>query len=174
MNKVNRYFTGVGSREIPTEMFDIMSEISLKLCKKGYILRSGAAEGADSAFERGCNMVNGEKEIYLPWRGFNDSTSGFFYISEEAMVLASQIHPAWHKLKQGAKKLHARNCYQVLGPNLRNPTPSEFVICWTKGGLEVGGTRTAIVLAKNNNIPVYNLFNKSDLETVYKILSEKI
>jgi len=29
-------------------------------------LRSGSAEGADQAFERGADKVKGKKEIYLP------------------------------------------------------------------------------------------------------------
>jgi len=44
-----------------------------------------------------------------------------------------------------AKKLHGRNVKQVLGDDLK--TPSDFLLCWTKEGKDVGGTRTAIVLA---------------------------
>ena len=34
------------------------------------VLRSGAAQGADSAFERGCGSVGGDKRIDLPKAGF--------------------------------------------------------------------------------------------------------
>ena len=124
--------------------------------KKGFILRSGAAEGADKAFEKGyCQSKNwkdnyANKEIYLPWRGFGGSPSPYFDPPTECFELAGSIHPAWERLSQGAKRLHARNTQQVLG--LKLDTPADLVVCWTPGG-----TRTAIVLAKQRGIRVINL-----------------
>lgn len=152
---MNKYYTGVGSRETPLEIIELIKIIARKLSLMGYILRSGGADGSDNAFEIGCDVVNGKKDIYLPWRGFNKSNSPLFNVCPKALDLASKIHPAWGKLSQGAKKLHARNCYQVLGEDLNEP--SKVLICWTKNGEKIGGTRTAIVLAEQNNIPVYNL-----------------
>jgi hypothetical protein len=42
-----------------------------------------------------------------------------------------------------------------LGGDLK--TPSSFLVCWTPNGEDVGGTRTAIVLARKNNIEILNL-----------------
>ena len=56
-------FSGIGSRKTPLEICKIMTRIGEKLQEKGYILRSGAAIGADKAFELGAKT----KEIYLPW-----------------------------------------------------------------------------------------------------------
>ncbi len=74
---------------------------------------------------------------------------------DEARAIAASIHPAWHNCSDYAKGCHGRNIYQVLGRDLK--TQVSFVICWTPEGKEIGGTRTAIVLAKRNKIPVYNL-----------------
>lgn len=52
-------------------------------------------------------------------------------------------------------KLHARNCYQVLGADLR--TPTQFVICWTPRGSGEGGTGQALRIAKAYNIPIFDL-----------------
>ena len=49
---------------------------------------------------------------------------------QQALVLAGQVHPAWHRCDDYAKRLHARNCMQILGRNLDEP--ADFVVCWTK------------------------------------------
>lgn len=162
-----KYYAGIGSRETPIEISELMFKAASGLSQINYILRSGGADGADLAFEKGCDYTKGKKEIYIPWKGFNNSDSSLYNISQEAFDLASEIHPAWSRLSFGAKKLHARNCYQILGGDLK--TPCDFVICWTKDGEPVGGTRTAIILAQKNNISVYNLAIKEDFERVIKL-----
>lgn len=130
------------------------------------VLRSGAAQGADAWFEEGCDVVDGQKEIFIPWKGFNDHSSLLCDITPEAMALAEDVYgPRWQCLKQGARKLMARNCYQILGQTLDDPV--DFVVCWTPDGAEMekdrgyktGGTGQAIALASRNNIPVFNLRN---------------
>jgi hypothetical protein len=157
-----------------------MEQIAGLLYSIGYILRSGGAPGADTAFENGADtpkdFVGKRKEIYVPWKGFRGGQTGDIHkIHKRAFVIAAFIHPSWHKLQDGSKKLHARNIHQVLGRDLK--TPSKFLICWTKNGELVGGTRTSIVLAREIEIPVYNLgLDKYDQITptdlVYEILSE--
>jgi len=148
-------YTGIGSRETPAPICDTMERIGYSLGSRGILLRSGGAHGADLAFETGCDASEtGRKEIFVPWNGFN-GIKLLYPIPDEAFEMASKLHPAWHRLTLGARKMHARNCMQVLGPNLDTPTGA--VICWTKDGKDVGGTRTAIVLARQYNIPVINL-----------------
>lgn len=156
-----KYYTGVGSRETPSDILTIIQLLASYLAKQNYILRSGGAIAADAAFEKGCDLAHGQKEIFYA----NDATP-------ETLRLASQIHPAWHRCSEYAKKLHARNCFQVLGKDLK--TPSEFLICWTKDGRHIGGTRTAIKLALNNHIPIINLGIKEDREAVLVKLNRKI
>ena len=150
-------YTGIGSRKTPDDVLIHMMDLATELEELGYILRSGAAVGADSAFE--CGVKNPDNvEIYLPWRGFEGHPTGSHNIVSKAFDIAAIIHPAWDKLKQGARKLHARNIRQVFGADVSDP--SKFVICWTSNGKEVGGTRTAIVAARLQSIPVYNLADK--------------
>jgi len=164
-----KYYTGIGARKTPKDILSLMTKISLYLSKKGYILRSGGAEGADKAFEEG--VLEELKEIFLPWPNFNNNKANFVPISKEAMEMAKKYHPYWINLKEGAKKLQARNCYQVLGKNLDKP--SNFVICWTPGGKEIGGTSQALRIAKNYNIKIFNLGNKKDLDRISKKIEEK-
>lgn len=68
-------YAGIGSRETPKSILEFFEYLGELLAKKGFTLRSGAAKGADSAFEKGCDRVSGLKEIFLPWRGFEGSKS---------------------------------------------------------------------------------------------------
>lgn len=168
-----KYYTGIGSRSTPLPILHLMVYIAHIMRSNGYVLRSGGADGADLAFEEGAGSL---KEIYLPWKGFNNNSSDLCTITTDAMELASTLHPGWCKLSKGAKKLMARNCYQVLGNDLS--TPSEVVICWTPDGCtspttrtsKTGGTGQAISLAYNSDVPVYNLHNKNDIINLMHII----
>jgi hypothetical protein len=141
-------YTGIGSRSTPLHVGFEMTATAIKLDNAGYTLRSGGADGADTAFEAGAT----KKEIYLPWKDFNGHLSPLYNIPEEAFVQASKIHPAWNKLSDGGRKLHARNVQQVLGQNLKHP--SMFVLCWHNN---TGGTMQAVRVAEAHGIPVLNM-----------------
>lgn len=152
---MREYYTGVGSRQTPKQITEFMQTTARKLQEADYILRSGAADGADLAFESGVDCPN-SKEIWIPWIGFNKSDSTNLPVPE-AFDIARTVHPAWHKLTDGAKSLHARNIHQLLGADLN--TPSDFVLCYTHDGDTIGGTATVIRLAKKLNIPIFNFGN---------------
>lgn len=168
-------YAGIGSRETPEKYLTLMKKLAAKLANLGYTLRSGGAQGADSAFEEGCDLVDGKKEIFVPWKGFNKSTSTLFpdVMHHEK---AATIHPVWDKLTPAVQKLHARNTMQILGKDLQSPV--EFVLCWTPDGAEnssevtkdTGGTGTAIRLASDSGILIYNLANASSVA----LMEEKI
>lgn len=172
------YYTGVGSRKTPQEVLDILEDLAKTLSSMSVVLRSGGADGADSAFERGCDAINPKnKEIYLPWPGFNKRDSLLFY-NLDAYDIAKTIIPHWNSLSKNVKKLHARNIHQVLGKNL--DSPSSFLICWTPDGAnsenlctqETGGTRTAIILADRYKIPIFNLFRLNEKDKLNNFLKE--
>lgn len=160
------FYTGIGSRQTPEEIQWHMMHLAEDLAALGYVLRSGGANGADTAFEVGCDRKGGTKEIYLPWQGFNNR-KGLVLNEYAAEKMASSLHPAWHNCNDSARKLHTRNVYQVLGQDLT--TPSKFVVCWTHGGRVVGGTATAIRLAFSQGIPVFNLGSESLDSVIYRI-----
>jgi hypothetical protein len=54
---------GIGLRSTPQTVLDDAG--AMKLGKEGWVLRSGAARGADSAFEAGADAAHGGKEIHL-------------------------------------------------------------------------------------------------------------
>jgi len=164
-------YAGIGSRETPQHILNMMDNLAQKLEKDGYALRSGGADGADNAFAK--NVTN--KEIFIPWNNFNGikDNSAFVGYSKKAYKIAKNIHPAWYRCSEGAKKLHSRNVHQVFGWEMKPKTYSKFIICWTPKGKEVGGTATAIKLAKQANITVYNLAIDEDYNTLNKYLTKK-
>lgn len=146
-------YTGIGSRSTPADICGIMTNMASFLAKAGYTLRSGGAEGADLAFESGAT----KKEIFLPWKGKRDGIVLSPEMQDAAMKIASRHHPFWPNLKGTSRLIHARNVAQVLGADLASPT--HFVICWTVDGEFKGGTAMAMSVAKERDIPIFNLWN---------------
>lgn len=169
------FYTGIGSRQTPIQIMQLMSALASKLEDKGYILRSGAADGADTAFFNGVKNKS-NCQIFVPWPGFNNFHM-LYQIPQEAFEIAATVHPAWERLPQSVQKLHARNILQVLGPRL--DMPSNFVVCYTADGCineqtrtsKTGGTATAVVLAARRNIPVFNLSVVEHLQRVQTFLN---
>lgn len=167
-------YTGIGARKTPGDILHAMVQVGEYMAKAGHILRSGGAQGADRAFEIGCDYKSvGRKEIYLPWQHFEKHSSDLFHISQKAMDVVALFHPAWDRLSNGAKLMMARNSHQILGIDLK--TPSDFVVCWTPGGKVVGGTGQALRLAAHYEIPIINFGDISLDQANYllmKILGE--
>lgn len=156
---MNKIYAGIGSRDAPDDILQECIRIGITLAEKGFTLRSGGAEGCDSAFEMGCDHASGSKEIYLPWRNFNNNLSNLYEPSELAFQIAEKYHPNWNNLKRWIKRLHARNTHQILGQNCCNPV--DFVVCFTPRGEMIGGTSQALRIAEDYDIPIYNLGNET-------------
>jgi hypothetical protein len=145
-----------------------MTSIARELAARGWLLRSGGSPGADTAFEKGCDLAGGRKEIYLPWRGFNHSDSVLFYAPAEATTIALRVHPGLRARSWRVRKLRTRNVCQLLGQLLKEP--SDVVIAWTEGGVPSGGSTTVLQLAEEHGIPLINLgqpeYSGSGYETI--------
>lgn len=177
---VPKYYTGVGSRETPADVLQLMFRIGRVMCALGYKGRSGAAPGADTAFWQGAQDSPFYGEVgfvnYLPDATmFNkpafgnivpdhaeevyDATS-FIHTYEQAQQLALEARGSFEGLYAGGIKLHTRNAYQVLGGDL--DLPSKELFCYAepvgKRGRVRGGTNTAVMLAQRFNVPIHNLY----------------
>lgn len=137
-----KFYAGIGSRSTPPNECAKLTRIAQILEGRGYILRSGGAEGADKAFEAGVSDPK-NKIILRPKHS-----------TKEAEAIAAKIHPAWHACNEYARQLHGRNAQIVLGQNLDQL--AWFVLAWTLA-TDGGGTRTGLVLAKKHGIPTFNL-----------------
>jgi len=153
---MGKFYAGIGSRETPDAVQRQMKAIAARLSELGWTLRSGGANGADKAFEQGAGEA---KEIFIPWPGFNGSTSTLVGGNDpEYRELTSKLHPNWAACNEKARQFHTRNVAQVLGEP-GSVDYSSMVICWTPRGEGGGGTGQAIRIAKAYNIPVFDLFH---------------
>lgn len=167
-----KYYTGIGSRSTPDHILKLMVKIGKYLALKGYVLRSGGASGADTAFEIGCDLGKGDKDIFIPWVGFNGRTEGIVpKVTTEIMKEVSELHPAWDRCSEGARKLHCRNYFQVNG--IKGELGSSFIVCWTPKGKEVGGTAMAMKLGKRRDIPIINLANPNALKELVELVKQE-
>lgn len=141
MPTMNPYYAGIGSRETPEPILNMMTSIAHHYRLEGRILRSGGAVGADTAFEAGAGNA---KEIFLA-----------HHATPEAHELTAKHHPAWHKCNPRARALHARNAMIILGRDLKTPVRS--IICWTKDAKGGGGTGQGIRIANAYGIDTYDL-----------------
>lgn len=174
-------YAGIGSRETPADVLELMGRIAKRLAWKGWTLRSGGAVGADQAFAIGAASAisaplaaalgrgpcEGRIETYLPWAKFEHEFHGAMSTQlsliertqpqREAFTLAKEFHPAWESCSNGARCLHARNVHQILGPDVTAPVLSRFVVCWTKEAAGGGGTGQALRIAKHFEVPIFDL-----------------
>lgn len=158
-----KYYAGIGARKTPPYIMSLMTSIASLLEERGYVLRSGGADGADTAFEKGVEL-NSNKHIYLPYDGFKhkwvEDNICYKYISKYNInyIPAHQsliYHPKGFALSSSSQAMMIRNYFQVAG--IDNEGWSDFIICWTPEGKDIGGTSQAIRIAKSKSIPVYNL-----------------
>jgi len=152
-----KFYAGIGSRSTPPEECAKLTRIAEILERRGYVLRSGGAEGADKAFEAGVKDPT-NKIILRP----KHSTA-------DAEKIAASIHPAWSMCNEYARQLHGRNAQLVLGQKLDQH--ADFVLAWTYDGADRGGTRTGLVLAKLWNIPRFNLAKPEDAKAFLEFLN---
>lgn len=165
-----RAYAGVGSRETPEEILQVMTAAAQRLALAGMTLRSGHAPGADQAFEAGA--PDDMAEIFLPWAGFENARRGVTLgadMTGPCFDLARRFHPAFDRLGAGARKLMARNGQQVLGAHLDDP--AAFVLCWTPRARAGGGTGQAIRIARAYGVPTFDLADPWVLAQVCGVLS---
>ena len=155
---MSRFYAGIGARATPPEILSLMTRAAFALTKRGYVLRSGHAIGAGSAFERGAGR---DAQIFLPaagWRGsasaFHPETLGAEFWGR-ARTIAAAHHPGFAGLSAFVQALHTLGVFQVLGSSL--DSPAEFVLCWTADGEASGGTGQALRIAASHGVPAFNL-----------------
>lgn len=177
------YYAGIGSRETPKEIRQDIVDVGSYLSDCGYILRSGNARGADKWFSDGCDLMNGDSEIILPFKGYGGGHKNSIIIHnknllKQATEIMKSIKPKSYTWNAKNTPYHRRNVFQILGVNLN--TPVKFVICYTSTGSisekdvierdETSGTSMAIVLADRLDIPIINMYNDDWLSKLELIL----
>lgn len=143
-------YAGIGSKSVDSGTFQVFKEMAEEAASAGYILRTGSALGVDTAFLIGCREMLGHEEVFKR----KDCT-------HEALEYAQKLlgEECWEVCDEFTRNVHGRNCMIILGKDLQ--TPVKFVLCWTPNAELTEGTRTAVLTAQAEKIPVYNF---ADLE----------
>lgn len=169
-----KIYAGIGARLTPPNVLDIMRFLADKLEDEGWLLRSGGASGADSAFESGVKNPS-NKCIYLPGPSFNGKTPGNGCFDSttlpgwnHALLTVDEFHPSPWMLSDFVRKLMARNAMQVFGPTMERP--ADMIIAWTLNGEIIGGTGQTLRMAEGCGVTVHNLGNAETLENIFQIL----
>lgn len=173
------YYAGIGAhKDTPDNILEIMKDIASHLATEGWTLRSGAADQSDSAFERGADRVNGTKEIWLPWSGYNHSRSELnpdkYPFTAEEIDFTAMFHPAWDKCTPSIQKLHQRNTRIIIGNQELHGEYVQFckfVVCWTKNGIVTGGTGQGLRIATALHIPIFNLGKPKSYEELASMIN---
>jgi hypothetical protein len=183
------WYAGVGSRETPEEILELMRRISVALYAQGFALSSGDAEGADTAFYEGAllspHFHTLGARIYLAWNGvrnrYHDPKNYFFDASkfatwETANSIALEARGSWEGMGRGGIAMHTRNVFQIMGACLTDPVRS--IVYWGKpvGKTEKvkGGTNTALQLAIKCGVKNrINLYTEEGMERATKFLDHR-
>ena len=164
--------TGIGSRETPQEFLELFEDLGREAADRDWWVRSGHADGADYAFEKGALK---HCIVYLPWGTFNREKQVLGVartqpLRDEVLKIVYKHEKYAQKLSDPIKLIKSRNVYQVLGEDLK--TPSDVVVCWTDEGAICGGTGLAIKIAMDYGIPVVNVGDYDTKRNFNNIMQE--
>ena len=98
-------------------------------------------------------------------------------VDKKAMAIAKELHPKFENLKSDfAKKLMARNNFQVFGSNLDKPV--DFVLFYAKESKNPlrpeGGTGQAVEAARRKGIPTINMSEEGWRDKLNDVLDGKV
>lgn len=186
-----RAYAGIGSRKTPRDVLEFMRTVAAAMARAGYVLYSGGARGADSAFAQGAEAVGGDYRIFLPQTCFQGHTADgarfFFDPDSEGWRRAGEVAravwdlhaarhglPSWRRLSPTSRRFHTRNVLQVLGPGCDHRVAC--LVCYAPDGLRSwqerapasGGTGQAVALASLVGVEVLNLKRSEDRERVLR------
>lgn len=174
----------VGSRNITQQDKDRIFIIGNLLANLGIEGVSGNAIGNDKEWDKYICVQH-----FLPWNGYNGGNHGrnnnqylsLDYCPESSYLKAEAImedhHPNGASLRQGARKMHVRNVFQVLGVYLDERSQVDLTIYCadeTPTGKVSGGTATAVAISRTYGIPTFNLRIDEQYEQIRTLLSNMI
>lgn len=184
---VKKRVTVIGSRSTPEHINKLLVTYTNILVELGYAIASGGCPtGPDrSAFIGVYGHKSKDKSkhrIYISWDGMagldHNPEIGIYnaQLFENygvAKAIASIARSGFHGLGKGGIAHHTRNAYQVLWDDLCSLT--DFVVFYAeptgKHGRVKGGTATAVYIAVDHGIPIFNLYYPDVLARVEQFVA---
>lgn len=170
------YITGIGTRNLDERMDKTIRGImkafsSINDKDFSFILRSGGARGADAAFESSFSgrIISYRADSSHPAKGIDTIAYSEDPVAEE---LVMRLHPnpgAVSRLHDYSRKLLYRDAWQIIGSPGKDRILSDFVIAaWPMGTT----MKTALLVAENQGVPVFNVTDPADMERLRDIFRE--
>jgi hypothetical protein len=155
------------------KLIEAMQRLSLKLAPFA-ILRTGGTQGIEKAIVAALSEQSLAFEEYLPWPGWNRSTSQLNQPTRLAHDLASQYYnpegkSIWEDMKDASRNLFAKAMHVIFGYTTEEP--SKFLIVYSERP-GTGIVACAIAAATDAKIPVFNFAVKADLASFMKHLDK--
>lgn len=172
--KVYAAYAIASNKGIPSNVIEEFKSIVPELDKSGFIMRVSAL---DETIDNHVRDMTENKELYLPWRGFNNIEQGNTYTSPETKAIAKLFQPGYDGLSNAIQMIVAKNVRLALGND--NKSPANFILVWSEDGAETLATKTSatgnvghlIAVASAAHIPVYNLGKPGCLERLKRNLN---
>lgn len=181
----------IGSRDLERKEqykkdIPLCYDVAYRLAELGIIFSSGlCTDGMDGIAQKAYSQalaegkaVESQFEVYVAEQ--KNITSSRLPNKHLAVVRNKDLIPKTHKMclkvmgeahwgrcDDWARGMHSRNCHQIFGADLKSPVNA--VICWTPNGAVVGGTATALKLAMDAGIPIFNLGRIDQKEVLKEI-----
>lgn len=167
-------YAGIGHRGTPEKVRDMMTNIGSQLCKMGFILRSGNAIGADQAWEE--QVPKKMKEIFLAGKK-PSCTHGVVpdFIQEQWDFVVKHYHGGstpFSRQPPYVQYLFCRNLNILYGKDLDDPV--DFVVYWHEGEHCDGGTGHTVSMAKELEIPCFNIWSQVDQQAMDAFVEQLI
>lgn len=149
-------------RDFPPEAKTSLYNIASKLINKKITVR---VNGDDKDFCDKLSALSSQfVEIYIPWKGFNNTESKHYWNTITAKHIAQQnFGNAWEKIPDSVKALMARNVRMIFGD--KNNSIMLCLITWSKDGAskatevtkDTGRSAFIIKTASSYSFPVVNI-----------------
>ena len=165
-------YAGVGHRNTPENVRNMMTSIGSQLAQMGFILRSGNAIGADQAWEE--EVTRKMKEIFIINRK-HSCPFGIIpkFTQEQWDFVVRHYHggeTAFIKQSEYVQQLFLRNLNILCGKHLDDKV--DFVAYWHEGEHCNGGTGHTVAMAKTLEIPCFNIWSQKDQQAMDKFVNQ--
>lgn len=184
---MSKTFTGIGTRhpwydECRFELLQM--DIGKLAAKDGYRFKSGGADFSDFNYHNGYVQGGGKDDIIVrseKYRHFKNPRGArptVWMIQEEEFEIALAYFvkhgifklDKFRRMSDFAQNAHARNYFQIMSAKGDKPD-TDFVSYLAKEdrwGNVSGGTRTAVAVARCEDVPVFNINNPKELNNMFR------
>lgn len=160
---IYRPYAGIGNPKAPPNIVAKCTELGKYLDSKNFTLRTG---GGNTEVEEAFEATTENKELFLPWKKFNDKESKISHYDPCIAAIAQKLQPGYEGLEFWRQSFFNRTVGLMLGKNGKSPV--RLLICWSQDGVEQAKDRLAttgfigiaISTAAQLRIPVFNLKNE--------------